>query len=68
MNETNDPAVVENPKQSLRARFATKKNAKRVGIAAVVVGALVWLKSKLNANGSVSADVHVETSDETDNN
>lgn len=68
MTETTTPIVEETPKQSLRSRLLTRKNAKRAGITAAVVGALLWLKSKLNAKGSVSADVHVETDNETNDN
>lgn len=68
MTETNDTTVVETPETpSLRARLITKKNAKRAAITAGVVTALVYVKRRLNASGSVSADVHVESDDSTDN-
>lgn len=68
MPETNDPIVDTTPEPtSLKDRVFNRKNAKRAGIIAVVVTAALWLKKRLNASGSVSADVHVESDDSTDN-
>jgi hypothetical protein len=67
MSETIVVTPTEDPKPSLKSRLLTTKNAKRAAITGGVVVAALWVKSKLNASGSVSADVHVESDDSTDN-
>lgn len=69
MTETNDQTVPETPETtSLKGRVLTRKNAKRAALIGVVAAGALWLKKRLNASGSVSADVHVESEpDSTDN-
>jgi len=67
MSTIHDPVVVETPKPSLRERLVTKKNAKRAAIAGGAVAALLYVKKRLNASGSASVDLHVETDDTNTN-
>jgi hypothetical protein len=68
MTETNDQTVPETPETtSLKDRVFTRKNAKRAAIIGGAAAGVLWLKKRLNASGSVSADVHVESDDSTDN-
>lgn len=68
MTETNDITVDTTPETpSLRSRILNRKNAKRAAITGALLGGALYLKKRLNATGSVSADVHVESDNSTDN-
>ena len=68
MTETNDQTVPETPETtSLRSRVFTRTNLKRAALIGGVATGALWLKKRLKASGSVSADVHVESDDSTDN-
>lgn len=67
MSETEVTNVTTLPKPSRKDRILTKTNAKRAAIIAAVLGTAVYVKKRVNATGSASVDVHVETDETNDN-